>query len=722
MKGRAIRLIGLIGFWLALLTVSPVMAGPVVSADYRLPAKLDPDIASDVETEIWATVWRPAVLAAAPYPVVVFLHGNHGTCGRFDEGLGIRIDDRVDYTFTGKCPGGYTVTPSHRGYGYVAERLAAVGYIVVSINANRGVNAADGVDGDFGLNLRRGRLVLKHLELLAGWNRRGGAPASLGFDMRGKLDLAHVGLVGHSRGGEGMRAAMALYNDAGSPWKARLGAVGFRALYEIGPVDGQTSRTLNALGVAWHVLLPYCDGDVSNLEGVHPFDRMLLKRQEQTPLPKSTFGVYGANHNFYNTEWQESDSFGCTGPGNTALFPQFGGSVAQRQTVVASLVPFMRAHVGRAARPELAMFFNPDRPLPERLARITPIDRGYTDTPDRDVILPIEDFSGPNGTGSSGLPTTARNISVNHGSLPSHDESQRAAAITWSGDGVGLFQTDLTAPGRGQSIAGFETIEFRVSRRCLEFCSRPHPLNGNGPTDFSIQLVRPNGSLSAPVRLARYLDLRGPVGAAFDPFGDYIELHPILQTARIPLRAFGLPPDSLIRGVRFTFDGSPTGAIYLANVRLSERSARLAAPARVAVASAAPAPEQVAAAATAPAAATLAAPAAMSAQIVAIRRAGAAAPAAASTAEVQAMASTPAIEIEIAADRTLPVTNSLPTIAIGDHRVQQSRFVGQGGTERLVFTLDAATFASLPDGEPIELRVGASRRMSLGQLDKSSLR
>ena len=86
------------------------------------------------------------------------------------------------------------------------------------------------------------------------------------------------------------------------------------------------------------------------------------------------------------------------------------------------------------------------------------------------------------------------------------------------------------------------------------------------------------------------------------------------------------------------------------------------------------------------------------------------------------MASTPAIEIEIAADRALPVTNSLPTIAIGGHRVQQSRFVGQGGTERLVFTLDAATFASLPDGAPIELRVGASRRMSLGQLHKSSLR
>ena len=49
------------------------------------------------------------------------------------------------------------VVPSHEGYAYFAERLASYGYIVVSINANRGVNAAPGVAGDLGLNLRRGR-------------------------------------------------------------------------------------------------------------------------------------------------------------------------------------------------------------------------------------------------------------------------------------------------------------------------------------------------------------------------------------------------------------------------------------------------------------------------------------------------------------------------------------------------------------------------------------
>jgi len=247
---RATFWAGFAGVALALFGASPSQAVSMVSADYRLPAGLDPDIASEAKTEIWATLWRPEPLAAGAHPLILFLHGNHATCGRVDQAMGIRVDDRNDYTLTGRCPSGYIVAPSHRGYAYLAEKLTAAGYIVVSINANRGVNAADGVSGDDGLNLRRGRLVLKHLQLLAQWNRSGGAPSSLGFNLKGKLDLSEIGLVGHSRGGEGMRAALAQYTDAGSPWRTRIGPLGLKALFEIAPVDGQTSRTLDARGVA----------------------------------------------------------------------------------------------------------------------------------------------------------------------------------------------------------------------------------------------------------------------------------------------------------------------------------------------------------------------------------------------------------------------------------------------------------------------------------------
>src|SRR5262249_31717211 len=112
-----------------------------------------------------------------------------------------------------------------------------------------------------------------------------------------KIDFPHVGLMGHSRGGEGRRAAYEQYRAPGSPWPARIGApIGFEALFEIGPVDGQTGpranpNRLNADGLAWTVLLPNCDGDVFNLQGVKPFDRMLLKTSESPARFKATYTV-----------------------------------------------------------------------------------------------------------------------------------------------------------------------------------------------------------------------------------------------------------------------------------------------------------------------------------------------------------------------------------------------------------------------------------------------
>src|SRR5262245_34078380 len=226
------------------------------SSEYKLPPTNDDLVAPQVVTELWARIYRPANLNNAPHPLLIFLHGNHATCGRFEGAGPGRFDINVQYTFTGTCPPGFVVVPSHAGYTYLADRLASWGYIVVSINANRGVNAAPGVEGDGGLNLRRGRLVLKHLQRLSEWSTAGGAPASLGFDVRGTLDFSHVGMLGHSRGGEGVRAAYNIYRDPGSPWPARIGPIGFEGIFEIGPVDGQTARILNADGTSWNVLLP----------------------------------------------------------------------------------------------------------------------------------------------------------------------------------------------------------------------------------------------------------------------------------------------------------------------------------------------------------------------------------------------------------------------------------------------------------------------------------
>jgi hypothetical protein len=564
----------------------------VTNAEYRFPAAIDHDVlpwattedfapndpATGREVELWAHMWRPSNLSGGPYPLVVFLHGNHGTCGR---GSNPRIDTDYpfndNYTTTGRCPVigeteiglgqtytsqfNYVVVPSHMGYKDLAEKLAKWGYIVVSINANRGITAAPDIPSappnDPYYIDARGRLVLRHLQQLSGWNTNGGAPPQLG-DLRGKINFDQVGLMGHSRGGEGMRAAKDLYGAA--PWSTRIPGMTIRGIFEFAPTDGGANRDLQAAGVAWNVVLPMCDGDVFELLGVKPFDRMMTL-PDVPATPKSTFTVWGANHNFFNTEWQQNDRLvGCVG--HTALPQQSKGSTSQQQIALASLVAFFRANVGPSANSTFNQNFDPRYALPPVVTSVTRVDQGYTTSPSSTVTKVFDDFNPPRGNDPTGVSNFVNHadVSVAYSTVPRHDPSLRAAWISWNSSGPErYFQSNWTAAGVGNDMSAYQTLDFRVFRRV--------DVNGNllnppDPTNFSIQLVMGDGSVSNGVSLCKYADLRGPVGG---PGGR----HPILQTVRIPLSDFTNADLSHVRGVRFVFNISATGYIHVANIRLS---------------------------------------------------------------------------------------------------------------------------------------------------------
>ena len=102
----------------------------MATGSYDLGARVDslvlpncqPRSGYDCKIDIRAEVYRPQPLSGT-YPLVIFLHGNHGTCGRPYQSppdppgmLGNpRIDDSVSYTGTGKCPAGYVEAPSYMG-------------------------------------------------------------------------------------------------------------------------------------------------------------------------------------------------------------------------------------------------------------------------------------------------------------------------------------------------------------------------------------------------------------------------------------------------------------------------------------------------------------------------------------------------------------------------------------------------------------------------------
>ncbi len=648
------------------------------NAEYRVDASVDPDVIGDRETELWAHVYRPASLGDEKHPLLVFLHGNHGTCGR---GTNPRVDDNTQYTTQGTCPSGYVVTPNHLGYAYVAERLASWGYIVVSINANRGITAGGGAFGDSGLNLARGRLVLKHLQRLSEWNAQPGTtPSTLGVDLAGKIDFRQVGMMGHSRGGEGVRAAYTQYHDQGSPWPARIQSpLDVRAIFEIGPVDGQTTRQLNAFNTAWNVLLPMCDGDVSSLQGMRPFDRMLsAAADEARPTPKAMFAVWGANHNYYNTEWQTSDSRGCRGDGHTAMF-QSGGSVGsekQRTTGLHGMMGFFRAHVGANAQAGLNNMYNPMYQVPETLEAITHIERAYADAARAANVQVLENFTQPAGTSLSGQPTIVQNVTVTHGAVSEHDAVLRAANIKWttaSSDNVFEVPFDAT------DASTMKTIDFRLSRQ------NPSP-SSTGPLDFSVRLVNADGTTSAPLKLADY------VGVA--PWGG----HATLETARLPLADFPNANLVTIKGVRFVFDATPAGAIFLTSIRLSRAALETRS---IDVTAGTFRPLDVAGS---------------SHQTTTITTGNV----------LGGMRATVLneVEVELQSQFAFPVADDLPRLRIGNKDIVISRFADDGDTHKIIFTITPEELAAIPDGAAMKVRYGedlASYEWDFGTFEKANI-
>ncbi|VVC76386.1 hypothetical protein AQUSIP_16980 [Aquicella siphonis] len=526
----------------------------VATAEYRLPAAIDKDILSDRMTEIWAKAYYPADLmnSDGKMPLVVMLHGNHATCGI---GSMPRRDTNCEYTYSGSCPAGYVPVPNHEGYDYLAKNLASWGMGVISINANRGITCGGGNDGDWGLNLARGKLVLKHLSLLYQWSTSGGAPASLGLGdkgLLGKVDFSHVGLLGHSRGGEGVRAAYNLYKDAGSPWPARIPGLEIKAIFEIGAVDGQTSRVLDADGTVWNQLLPMCDGDVSDLEGRYPYERMLMNTRESSKAQKSLYEVWGANHNFFNTEWQGSDSYGCSA--GKPIFDQKGYySTEQQQVALASVPAFFRSRLGLKAEPVFNQNFNPLNELPGVVKKVTQVDREFTPSPGASENAVVDDFDKPTGINSSGNANIARQIQIEHKNLESNRD-QRVAAISWTSAGPETyFESVWAAPSQGKDIHDYATLDFRTARISKSG-------TGESGTDFGVVLTDASGLVSKEIPVSQFALINGP--------GNY---NPVLQTVRIPLSVFQGVDLTRIHSVRFVFDKSATGKLYFANIRAQKQ-------------------------------------------------------------------------------------------------------------------------------------------------------
>lgn len=135
---------------------------------------------------------NPSGTAPTSYPVVIFLHGMHNRS-----------------------------EPSFEGYDYLANDLVVHGYVTLSIDANdinafcpsTAIGCIHGGAGDYS-SQSRGQLVLATLDRLKKLSDGGQTTTGIQIPKQliGKIDFSRIGIMGHSRGGQGINDAIQL-ND-----------------------------------------------------------------------------------------------------------------------------------------------------------------------------------------------------------------------------------------------------------------------------------------------------------------------------------------------------------------------------------------------------------------------------------------------------------------------------------------------------------------------------
>ena len=123
---------------------------------------------------------------------------------------------------------------------------------------------------------------------------------SVGTRLTGRLNLDHIGLMGHSKGGEAVSRFLEL-NVGRQPQYNIDGVVA------LAPSDsGNQAPGERAPGTNWAVLLPACDGDVFDVQGGNAFERAKAAPQGRR-FAKFQWLVAGTNHDWFNTVWYQED-------------------------------------------------------------------------------------------------------------------------------------------------------------------------------------------------------------------------------------------------------------------------------------------------------------------------------------------------------------------------------------------------------------------------------
>lgn len=485
-----------------------------------------------------------------PFPVVLIMHGSHPACPADDEWPCSAEEEQANYA----------------GFAYLVEALAEAGYVALSINVNAEHTFAHGESPP---TVRTKQLIDAHLGELAAASA--GESDKFGLDLSGRMDLANMVWIGHSRGAD---FANQIIRE--SELHQTASDVGY------GPVQGLvllappviSTEVLPAVDVPTALILPACDWDVILLAGQLLYESARFDPNRLEPF--TSVYLEHSNHNNFNT-MLVPDSIIEDRP--DCAVEQMLAPDEQRAFLAQYVVDFLQTifappeNVGDVS---LRLGLDPAAPAPaelyDHLVQITTLqpaaNRMTVMRPQDEGALSSNRLGGqvtfnslsavfcPEGyyvpTSEPGTEPCKR-VNFNQPGYP------QQMVLIWDSDDA-AWRTEL--PDASADLSGYAVLQLRAALDPLS------DLNDEGePMSFSVEMVDGDGGRAevSGLELAYPPGVRQP-NEIFE--GDWFTGHVTMHTVQVPLEAFEGIDISNVAEIALLFDQAPTGALFIADLEL----------------------------------------------------------------------------------------------------------------------------------------------------------
>jgi hypothetical protein len=534
---------------------------------FTVPASSGNTFASGVEV-VGEVDYPSDITSMGSLPIVLIMHGDHVAC----------YDPSTEATENAwPCPSPYEPIPSYQGFHYLAQALAGEGMVVVSISTN-GIEAQEDSDSTDGGISARAELAEYTLQILSDWNASSTGP--FGSTLVGHLNLADVGVIGHSRGG-GAVADLVSYN-ASQPSPFGIKAVELLSPFWNPGLDPNLASDVADVPVL--DMESYCDGNNPPDPGVAYTD---LTRYPGDSAPHSVVWVMGGNHFYWDTvqtstpypaglpsvqdDWTSLGSSYASDPWCGSSSPDRLSPTGQQSVAAAYSRTFMGEELlgDSAYAPYLEGTTSPPPSagtdnllvdyIPAAAQRLVVNSFANASSLSTDDLgQPVAVAAGGGSVSLCGPATTT--FCATGPSAPAEEPETTAgmvqqAHVSWSGPGTSITSdlggpTDLT----GATILVRAGVDFGAAQ--------------SAAPDFSVQLTDANGNTAEADADASPQPIDDPPGDSVDAPG--ILPRETLQTIAIPVSAFTGIDASEVTKIGLVFDRTSEGSMMTSDLMVTD--------------------------------------------------------------------------------------------------------------------------------------------------------